>query len=187
MKSETIASIDNIKKLWTLKLIVDSGSLRKAAQRAKVSPAAISQTLSALEKIYKKPLLRRNNNSIEPTKDAKELLDWISPVFSALDNLDIKLRSAPPIAYVNLGLPEDFSMKYSPLLFKSLRAVLPSIKLTIFNERSESLIKALRQGKLCSAVIVADEFILDSFYTKTVYKDELGFFVRSFPRRKGFF
>ena len=179
MKSE-ITNVNNIKKLWILKLILETGSLRKAAQKAKVSPAAISQTLSSLEKIYQKPLvLRKNNNSIEPTKEALKLIEWISPVFNALDNLHIKITTkVPPIAYINLGATQELSLQYTPLLFKDLKKVLPQLKLTVYSNRSDELLKMIRKGELCSAILVADDSSLEPFYVITLYEDEFGFFVK---------
>ena len=181
LKSNKINSVDNIKKLWTLRLILETKSLRKAAQSAKVSPAAISQTLSSLEKIYQKPLvLRKNNNKIEPTKDALDLVEWMSPVFSALDDLDIKLKKdVPSIDYINLGVTEEFALYYCPRLYKELKAELPQIKLITYSNRSDNLIKMIRAGELCSAMVVADDSTLDSFSSSTIYEDEFGFFINS--------
>ena len=179
IKSSPITNVDNIKKLWILRLILETGSLRKAAQVAKVSPAAVSQTLSSLEKIYQKPLvLRKNNNSIEPTKEALKLVEWMSPVFEALDELDMKVNTKiPSIAYINLGATDDFSLKYTPLLFKELKAVLPHLKLTTHSGRSDDLLKMIRKGELCSAILVADDSALEPFYVITLYEDKFGFFV----------
>lgn len=185
MDSTEIASVENIRKFWILKLVVEKGSLRKAAQCAKVSPAAVSQTLTALEKIYKRPLLTRKNNKCGPTRDALELLEWISPVFNALNNLDIKLRSKiPPVDYINLGVPEDVAIKYCPIFFKELRSVLPKLKLRIYTGRSNKLVKMVRQGQLCSAIVVQDHCVLETFYTHLLYEDEMGFFVAPHLKEK---
>ena len=92
VRANGVASVLHLKKIWVLKFIVEAGSLKKAAQMTKVSPSAVSQTLSALEKIYKKPLIERKNNTIKPTKDALELLECAAPVFSSLEKLGIKLH-----------------------------------------------------------------------------------------------
>ncbi|MGL1664064.1 LysR family transcriptional regulator, partial [Vibrio parahaemolyticus] len=42
-------NVDQIKKLWILDLIIQTGSFKGAAARARISPSAISQSLSALE------------------------------------------------------------------------------------------------------------------------------------------
>src|SRR5258708_2656717 len=76
-------NVDQIKKLWVLDLIIQSGSLRKAALQAKVSPSAISQTLSALERSFGKPLLVRNKGEVTPTQDALSILNVVRPAFDA--------------------------------------------------------------------------------------------------------
>jgi DNA-binding transcriptional LysR family regulator len=44
-------NVDQVRKLWILDLIIQSGSLKGAAARAKISPSAVSQSLTALEKM----------------------------------------------------------------------------------------------------------------------------------------
>ena len=61
-------NVDQIKKLWVLDLIIQSGSLRKAALQAKVSPSAVSQTLSSLERSIGRPLLVRSKGGVTPTR-----------------------------------------------------------------------------------------------------------------------
>lgn len=58
MKNEL--NVDQIKKLWILDLIIQAGSLKSAAQMAKVTPSAVSQALSSLEKNVGKPLVIRD-------------------------------------------------------------------------------------------------------------------------------
>ena len=111
----------------------------------------------------------------------------MSPVFHALDDLDLKLSSqAPPIAYINLGVPEDFGIKYAPHFFAALRADLPKLKLTLHRDCNKNLIKMLQKGQLCSIVIADDGFALESFYVHTIYEDEMGFFVSPQLKERNF-
>jgi DNA-binding transcriptional LysR family regulator len=81
-------NVDQIKKLWILDLVIRLGSLKKASLQAKVSPSAISQTLTTLEQSFGKSLLIREKGHITPTPDALSILEVVRPAFEAFDKIE---------------------------------------------------------------------------------------------------
>ena len=170
-------NIDQVKKLWVLDLIIQSGSLRKAALLVKVSPSAISQTLAALEKSVGKPLIVRNSGEVTATLDALSILEIVRPAFDAFDRLkDLNEVKAPEMTWLNFGTYESIAIDVLPGLVHRLRTTMPHLRLGVRISRTQNLLTMLRKGELCSALI-AEVDDLDKFYTREVFTDRLGFFV----------
>jgi len=170
-------NVDQIKKFWILDLIIQSGSLRKAALQAKVTPSAISQTLSSLEKTIGKPLLVRSGGEVAPTAEALAILEIVRPAFDAFDRLrDLTQIQAPAITWLNFGTYESIAIDILPGLIQRMRTLMPGLRLGVRISRTSSLLSMIRKGELCSA-LVTEVDNLDRFYAKEVYVDRLGFFV----------
>ena len=170
-------NVDQIKKLWILNLVIQQGSLKKASLVAKVSPSAVSQTLTSLEQAFGKPLLIREKGSVTPTQDALAILDVVQPAFAAFDRLrDLNGAPVPKISWMNFGTYESIAIDLLPGLLHSLKQKLPLLKLSLRVSRTPNLLTMVRKGELCSALITeVDE--LDRFYMKDVAEDRLGFFI----------
>ncbi len=170
-------NVDQIKKLWILDLIIQQGSLRKAALRAKVSPSAISQSLSALENMVGKPLLIRDRGSITPTQEALSILEVVRPAFDAFDRLQaLSHAPLPKMSWLNFGTYESIAINILPGLTRRLREKMPHLRLSLRISRTDQLISMVRKGELCSALVTETDN-LERFYVKEVADDFLGFFV----------
>lgn len=170
-------NVDQIKKLWILDLIIQSGSLKKAALQAKVSPSAISQTLTSLEETFKKSLLIRDRGSITPTQEAYAILNVVRPAFEAFDRLkDMNNNPIPEISWLNFGTYESVAIDILPGLIYAFREKIPKARLGLRVARTSQLLTMVRKGELCSA-LVADVDDLDRFYVREVFRDRLGLYV----------
>lgn len=170
-------NVDQIKKLWILDLIIQSGSLKAAASRAKVSPSAISQSLTALEKTVGKPLVIRDRGTIEATPDALAILEVVKPAFEAFDRLtELGSQPIPQMTWLNFGTYESIAVDVLPGLLSVLRDKLPNLRLGLRIGRTSQLLTMVRKGELCSAIITeTDE--LDRFYKVPVLEDRLGVYI----------
>lgn len=170
-------NVDQIKKLWILDLIIQCGSLKKAALQAKVSPSAISQSLSSLENSMGRPLLIRDRGSVTPTQDALSILDVVRPAFDAFDRLrEINNAPLPKLTWLNFGTYESIAIDVLPGLIHGLRQRMPHLRLGLRISRTGNLLTMVRKGELCSALISeVDE--LNRFYVKEVATDRLGLYV----------
>ena len=74
--NQTSASLE---KFWTLKLVVESGSLKQAATVSKVSISAVSQSLTGLEKTLGRKLILRKDRKLLPTQYCREILSSFEP------------------------------------------------------------------------------------------------------------
>ncbi|MBN8540919.1 MAG: LysR family transcriptional regulator [Deltaproteobacteria bacterium] len=178
-------NVDQIKKLWILQLVIEEGSLKKASLRAKVTPSAVSQTVTALEQSYGRPLLVREKNGVVPTADAVAVLEIVRPAFEAFERLraysDVPL---PKVSWISFGTYESIAVDVLPGFVRSLKVKLPSVRLSVRISRTANLLTMVRKGELCSALITETDD-LDRFYVKEVAEDRLGFFVgRGHPMLK---
>ncbi len=170
-------NVDQIKKLWILDLVIQQGSLKKASLQAKVSPSAISQTLTSLEHSFGKPLLIREKGAVTPTQDAIAILEVVRPAFEAFDRLrDLNGAPVPKISWMNFGTYESIAIDLLPGLIHSLRQKLPTLRLGLRISRTSNLLTMVRKGELCSALITEVDD-LDRFYVKQVTEDRLGLYV----------
>jgi DNA-binding transcriptional LysR family regulator len=144
-------NVDQIKKLWVLDLIIRCGSLKKAALQAKVSPSAVSQSLSSLEQAVGKPLVVRERGTVTPTPEAMRILGVVRPAFDAFARLRQE-GPAPKISWLNFGTYESLAVEVLPGLIRSLREKLPHLRLGLRVSRTSSLLTMLRKGELCSVL-----------------------------------
>jgi DNA-binding transcriptional LysR family regulator len=170
-------NIDQIRKLWMLDLIIQSGSFKDAALRAGVSPSAVSQALKSLEYSVGIPLVIRNRGTIAPTPEALSILSVVRPAFAAFDQL-ASLGPAPPpkMSWLNFGTYESLAIDILPGLIQRMRDLMPHLRLELRISRTPNLLTMIRKGELCSALITEVDD-LDRFYAREVCVDQLGFFI----------
>ncbi len=166
---------DEIRKVMIVKTIVESGSLQKAARVLKVTPSAVSQSLTSLEKKLSLTLFRREKGTLQPTQDCLKLLERAEPVFLALDQVFFQ-KEEMRIDYLDLGAYESLAHTVLHDFVRRLQVKHPRVKLNITVSRTAELVKKLRSGELCTALVVETDG-MDSLSKFEVAKDELGVFV----------
>lgn len=170
-------NVDQIKKLWILDLIIQSGSLKAAAARAKISPSAVSQSLTGLEKNVGKSLVIREKGSVVPTQDALSILEIVRPAFSVFEKLsELGSQPVPQMSWLNFGTYESIAVDILPGLIHRLKERLPNLRLGLRIGRTGQLLTMVRKGELCSA-IVTEVDDLEKFYKALVFQDRLGVYV----------
>ena len=170
-------NVDQIKKLWILDLIIQSGSLRAAASRAKISPSAVSQSLSALERNVGRSLVVRSRGSVAATQEALSILEVVRPAFAAFDRLrDLGSQPVPKMSWLNFGTYESIAVDILPGLLHHLRESMPNLRLGLRIARTAQLLTMVRKGELCSAIVTENDE-LDRFYRVPAGEDRLGVYV----------
>ncbi len=81
----TIAS--HLKSLQALEMAIRVGSLKNAAPRLGITPAAVGQRIRTLEEYLGTDLLLRGRSGLRPTPELERALDDLVAAFSALDRL----------------------------------------------------------------------------------------------------
>jgi DNA-binding transcriptional LysR family regulator len=170
--------VEHAKKLWILEQVLETGSFRGAAAKAKVSTPAISQAVSSLERLVGKPLLIRKDGKVFPTDAAEQLLIVARPAIQALRELSIRVEPSdvPNIAWISFGAYESLAVDLMPKLTENLHAKLPKLKLTVRIANNGALATMVRNGELCAAVVEENDN-LGRLLSVPVGSDRLGCYV----------
>jgi DNA-binding transcriptional LysR family regulator len=166
--------VNNIRKFWLLKTIIEAGSFREAAALARVTQSALSQTVSHLEGLTGRVLLERQKGRVLPTVHGRELLTRVRPILDAIDDVSRASQGSPPMTWLGFGAYDSFAVEFVPELVTRLQVKCPGLRLSLRVSRSGALATLVRKGELCMAVIrELDELgRLDVFEIAT---DRLGF------------
>lgn len=77
----------HLKSLQALELAIRSGSLKAAADRLGITPAAVGQRIRALEDFLGADLLVRGRSGLQPTPELEHALGDLQAAFAALDRV----------------------------------------------------------------------------------------------------
>lgn len=170
-----------MKKLWTLKTVVDGGSLKQAALRDSISVSAVSQTLKGLEQSLGKKLFSRRDRKIVPTEYCNELLVSLEPTFSFFSEFN-KISQfeepVPKMSWLDFGACRSVAGYVLAPLVKELMDKLPKLKLDLTVSHSQALCQFIKRGELCMA-LVTDLGSSEKLNAYPVYKDRLGLYCSS--------
>ena len=170
---------NQLKKLWTVKSIIEAGSLSRAAARSKVSVSAVSQSLSSLEKSVGRKLFIRKDRTLLPTAFCTELLKTAEPafqIFSDLDALHGEACAVPKMTWLNFGVSEALSSTILPPFVRQMKTKLPNLRLTLKVGRCAQLTKQVRHGQLCMALVSGTDEA-EGVTTYPISEDRLGVYV----------
>lgn len=174
--SVEMGGIEHVKKLWILLQVVETGSFRKAALRAKISAPAVSQAIGALEQIVGKKLLFRSDKGVKPTPEGLAIVNEAAPAIRKLWELSaLNSQSAPKISWISFGTYESLAVDLLPRLVTHFREKIPNTKVTLRVARTATLATMVRKGELCAA-LVSESDCFGGLTIIPVGEDRLGFF-----------
>lgn len=138
-------STPDLNLLTTLDVLLDEGSVARAAQRLRLSPSAMSRALARLRETTGDPLLVRAGRGLVPTPRALELRERVGrivhdaqAVLRPADALDLKRLARTFTLRTSDGFVENFG----PALIARVRDAAPGVRLRFvqkFNKESASL------------------------------------------------
>jgi DNA-binding transcriptional LysR family regulator len=169
-----------IKRLWTLRLVVETGSIKRAAVRANVTSSAVSQAITGLEGDLKRKLLLRKKGQLLPTEHGRQLLLSAESAFSGCFDLQKNLSSGtcallPKIDWLDFAATESLAIDILPQIMRRLRTQLPDIRLKVKSGRSAALTLLVKKGELCMALVEENDF-MEGVTCIPVSEDRLGLF-----------
>lgn len=133
-------------------VIVESGSLSKAAARLRVTQPALTRTLQALETHYGAQLLRRGAGGVALTSFGAALLVRAKLIQAELRHLDSEIDALRNLAtgQVRVGVPSGIGFTSEVLPSATLRLLTESARLEISYQigTRDDLLASLRRGDL---------------------------------------
>lgn len=173
-----------IRRLWILKLIVENGTIKRAAVAANLTSSAVSQALSGLEEDLKRRLLIRQGDKFVPTPYCQGLLNAATPALDALESLQSyispKQDAIPKLSSLTIGTTQSIAIDVLPGLTERLRDKCPGIRIHLKVGRSAALCASVRKGEL-SIALVADNDNMEGLSVVPVATERMGFYCSSRP------
>ena len=163
-------------KIWLFSLVKLRGSLTGAAQDARLSPSALSQSVSQLEELLDLKLLDRGPRGVRLTAEGEVLLEVFGPALGALEAFDRSLLVAGLTPKrLRIGAYESIAVELLPRFVPALRAQWPGLEVELAIARSRELLDRCRQGEL-DVVFVADPTHGANLVVRPYAQDSYGLF-----------
>jgi LysR family glycine cleavage system transcriptional activator len=122
--------------LLALDAVLRRGSVRRAAEELRVTPAAVSQHLKHIESVLATELFVRHPRGISLTRAAERLLPALSRGFDALEEAVAPLVQPSRTVSIVLSIMPSLARAWLVPLLPELRRRLPHLDLTVRTEPS---------------------------------------------------
>jgi DNA-binding transcriptional LysR family regulator len=180
--------VADLNLLVALDVLLAEGSVARAARRLRLSPSAMSRTLTRLRETTGDPLLVRAGRGLVPTPRALELRDRVSrlvqegdAVLSPQENLDL----ARLVRTFTLRTSDGFVENVGPAILARVRAEAPGVRLR-FVQKADKEGAPLRDGAVDIETGVVEAMTAPDLRVHALFRDRLVGAVRAgHPLSKG--
>lgn len=132
--------------LRTLIAVAESGGFTKAEARIHRTQSTISQQIARLEHHVGRRLLERNTRTVTLTDYGERYLAYARRILELEEEARTVLRAGQKIAFVRVGIPEDFAEFKLPALLRDFAIRQRDIRLEIVSAPSFELRTRLEGG-----------------------------------------
>jgi LysR family transcriptional regulator, hydrogen peroxide-inducible genes activator len=148
----------NIRDLEYLVALAEHKHFGKAAQACFVSQPTLSMQVKKLEDELGVSIFERRNKNILLTEDGMQIVNKARQILSYASELTqyAKVSQDPYAGTFKLGAFPTLAPYMFPLVVPKLSANYPKIKLFLFEEKTDALVKSLQEGSL-DAILLASE------------------------------
>lgn len=162
-----------IAQLRTFATVAERGHFGSAAQHLGISQPSLSQGLAALENGLGVQLIERSTRKVIVTAVGQELLPYARTTLDSLDSFISHARGAHGglSGSLSLGMIPTVAPFILPTFLRSLPELAPDLEPKIVEEKTGSLVEALRQGRL-DAVVVASPVTGSGITERELYTEE---------------
>lgn len=153
----------SLRQLQYVAAIADTRSFRIAAERCHVSQPALSAQLAALEDALGIRLFERDARRVVPTTAGDELIERARAALRAADELYASAqRSRDPLAgRLRIGVIPTISPYLLPRVTPALRRAFPELLTLWVEDKTDVLVRRLREGTLDAALLALEAEIGD--------------------------
>ncbi|MFV8816235.1 LysR family transcriptional regulator [Haliea sp. E17] len=148
MDTRDLARID-LNLLIALQVLLEEGSVSRAAERLYITQPAMSKTLTRLRSLFNDPLFTRSSHGMQPTPRAQELARSLSDILGNIRQLVAgeKFDPASVNTEITIALSEYIGVTLLPTLAERLQRQAPRLRLRIVT-RVENQLEQLALGNL---------------------------------------
>jgi DNA-binding transcriptional LysR family regulator len=159
--------------LITLNVLLEEGSVARAAKRLRLSPSAMSRALARLRETTGDPLLVRAGRGLVPTPRALELRERVGmlvqdaeAVLRPAETLDLKQL----VRTFTLRTSDGFVENFGPSLIARLNEAAPGVRLNFVQKLNKDS-TLLRDGSVDLETGVIDESTSPEVRTRMLFRD----------------
>jgi DNA-binding transcriptional LysR family regulator len=166
-------SMPDLNLLITLNVLLEEGSVARAAQRLRLSPSAMSRALARLRETTGDPLLVRAGRGLVPTPRALELRECVGDLVLQAEAV---LRPATALDLAQLArtftlrTSDGFVENFGPALIARLRQEAPSVRLNFLQKNNQDS-TLLRDGSVDLETGVIAETTSPEVRTRLLFRD----------------
>jgi len=175
---QRLAKID-LNLLVSLHILLEEGSVSRAADRLSITQPAMSKTLGRLRETFDDPLFVRSKRGIQPTPRALGLVAELKAILGQIDGL-LDAGDFSPAAYrgeITLAISEYVGFTLLPPLLARLQSSAPRLRLRTIT-RAERQLDKLANGELDFAIQIQREEYSDEYTVSPLASSPLAIFVR---------
>jgi LysR family hydrogen peroxide-inducible transcriptional activator len=145
----------NLRALQYFVKLADLHHFSKAADACFVSQPTLSTQIKKLEEELGVQLVERSPKNIMLTPVGEEIADRARLVLSDIDQIRTVARRSgnPAQGVIRLGLFPTLAPYYLPHVVPSVRQLYPDLRLQLAEEKTEDILRMLRQGQLDAALL----------------------------------
>ena len=130
-------------------IIAEEKSFTRAADRVGRTQSAVSLQIQRLEGVLGQPvLLRGKGGAVELNPFGQNLLAHAREILSLNDDIMRTLKAAPVLGTVRLGIAEELTSNFLPLILESYSSFAPSVEVEVTTAGSCALGLKLKNGEL---------------------------------------
>lgn len=149
--------------LRTLKTTIEAGSLTAAAQLLNLTTSAVSWKLKRLEQRLGRKLIDRNGHQIQPTGEARKLLEYADVIVKAHDRAVQHFRLSDVTGKLIVGITDDIASNQLPGFVHEFHLRHPGVRLEFRVEQQLALLEWFEDRAIDLAILPLEEsMILDS-------------------------
>jgi len=162
----------DIRYLESLISVAELGSIAAAARAQNLTPAALGQRISILEKHFGTALLNRNTHKAVPTEACLNLLPKARKVVSEFQRMSAEVETSGLTGKFHLGAISTALTGILPGTIRQLAEAAPKLVLQIKPGTSNSLFSDLAERRIDAAIIALPPYALPRSFAVEVLRNE---------------
>ena len=162
----------DLRYLESLISVVELGSIAAAARAQNLTPAAVGQRISILEKHFATPLLNRNTHKALPTEACLNLLPKARQIVSEFQRMSAEVETSGLTGKFHLGAISTALTGILPGTIRQLAEAAPKLVLQIKPGTSNSLFSDLAERRIDAAIIALPPYALPRSFAVEVLRNE---------------
>jgi DNA-binding transcriptional LysR family regulator len=158
-----------LEKLRLFLVVLEEGSLRRAADRLRISQSSITRQMQSLELDLGGSVLERTSAGVRPTNGGQALAERAKTLLADFDSTMAEVRrlNRGESERLRIGYTASAAQEYLGPALAVLRRTYPKLKVKMLDQTPGEMIIALRQGKIDLALTLHGTDLLSrDFYAR---------------------